>query len=79
MQVVKEDELIPLLRLLNSTVLQLGSGCSSIHQSDCRILADTFDNETVVIPPIQSGMISTRNKVNIQYGRVVIRAKMPTG
>lgn len=59
--------------------MQLGSACDSLHQSDCQIIADTEMNQTLVIPPIQSAMISTRNKVSINYGRVTIRARMPTG
>lgn len=69
----------PVRRLLNSTFLQLGSGCSSPHQTDCYISADVENNQTLVIPPVQSAMISTRDKVAIQYGRVVMRARMPTG
>ncbi|GAA5940453.1 hypothetical protein JCM3775_005095 [Rhodotorula graminis] len=65
--------------VLNSTFMQLGSACDSLHQSDCQIVADTEMNQTLVIPPIQSAMISTRNKVSINYGRVTIRARMPTG
>lgn len=65
--------------LLNSTVLQLGSGCDSIHQSDCQIVADTENNQTLTIPPVQSAMISTRGKVNMKFGRIVMRARMPTG
>jgi hypothetical protein len=63
----------------NSTFIQLGSGCDSIHQTDCQISLDTEKNGTLVLPPIQSAMISTRNKVSIKYGRVVIKAKMPKG
>ncbi|GAA5983115.1 hypothetical protein JCM10908_000162 [Rhodotorula pacifica] len=65
--------------LLNSTFLQLGSGCSSPHQTDCYISADVENNQTLVVPPVQSAMISTRDKVAIQYGRIVMRARMPTG
>lgn len=65
--------------LLNSTFLQLGSGCSSPDQEDCYIAADVENNQTLVVPPVQSAMISTRDKVAIQYGRVVMRARMPTG
>ncbi|GAA5967339.1 hypothetical protein JCM11641_000516 [Rhodosporidiobolus odoratus] len=65
--------------VLNSTYMQLGSVCDSIHTSDCFIQADTENNKTLVVPPVQSAMISTRNKVTINQGRVVVRAKMPTG
>ncbi|GAA5948187.1 hypothetical protein JCM10213_007062 [Rhodosporidiobolus nylandii] len=64
---------------MNSTYLQLGAVCDSIHQTDCFIQADTETNETLVIPPVQSAMISTRDKVTIRRGRVVVKAKMPTG
>lgn len=64
---------------MNSTFLQLGSSCSSPHTADCFIAADVENNQTLVVPPIQSAMISTRDKVAIQYGRVVMRARMPTG
>ncbi|GJN90637.1 hypothetical protein Rhopal_003649-T1 [Rhodotorula paludigena] len=64
---------------MNSTFIQLGNVCDSIHQSDCQIAADTEQNQTLVLPPVQSAMISTRDKVDLQYGRVVVRAKMPTG
>ncbi|GAA5913731.1 uncharacterized protein JCM6883_000030 [Sporobolomyces salmoneus] len=63
----------------NSTFIQLGSGCDSIHQTDCQIGLDPKSNGTLFLPPIQSAMISTRNKVSIKYGRVVIKAKMPKG
>lgn len=65
--------------LMNATYMQLGSACDSLHQSDCFIAADTEHNQTLVVPPIQSAMISTRGKVTMQYGRVVVHAKMPTG
>ncbi|BGP57372.1 hypothetical protein JCM8202_005787 [Rhodotorula sphaerocarpa] len=65
--------------LMNSTFLQLGSGCSSPNPADCYIAADVKNNQTLVIPPVQSAMISTRDKVAIQYGRVIMRARMPTG
>ncbi|GAA6047374.1 hypothetical protein JCM3770_001272 [Rhodotorula araucariae] len=65
--------------LMNSTFIQLGSACDSVHHSDCQIVADVEKNQTLVIPPIQSAMISTRDKVSIKYGRVTIRARMPTG
>ncbi|GAA6040897.1 hypothetical protein JCM8097_003177 [Rhodosporidiobolus ruineniae] len=65
--------------LMNDTYLQLGSACDSIHQSDCFIAADTENNQTLVIPPVQSAMITTRGKINMQYGRVVMRARTPTG
>lgn len=64
---------------MNSTFLQLGSGCSSPTPADCYIAADVKNNQTLVIPPVQSAMISTRDKVAIQYGRVIMRARMPTG
>lgn len=64
---------------MNSTFMQLGSACDSLHQSDCQIVADVENNQTLVVPPIQSAMISTRDKVSINYGRVTIRARMPTG
>ncbi|GAA5838570.1 hypothetical protein JCM3766R1_006016 [Sporobolomyces carnicolor] len=63
----------------NSTFIQLGSACDSIHQTDCQIALDPQTNGTLFLPPIQSAMISTRNKVAIKYGRVVIKAKMPKG
>lgn len=69
----------PISRLLNQTVVQLSSACDSLHISDCQIVADTEHNQTLTIPPIQSAMISTRNKVSMKYGRVVVRARMPTG
>ena len=65
--------------VVNSTFIQLGSGCDSIHQTDCQIALDPQNNGTLFLPPIQSAMISTRNKVSIKYGRVVIKAKMPRG
>ncbi|GAA5929372.1 uncharacterized protein JCM15063_004134 [Sporobolomyces koalae] len=66
--------------VVNSTFIQLGSSCDSIHQTDCQIALDPEKtNSTLFLPPIQSAMISTRNKVSIKYGRVVIRAKMPKG
>lgn len=65
--------------VVNSTFIQLGSGCDSIHQTDCQIALDPQKNGTLFLPPIQSAMISTRNKVSIKYGRVVIKAKMPKG
>ncbi|KAK4335450.1 glycoside hydrolase family 16 protein [Rhodotorula toruloides] len=65
--------------LMNATYMQLGSACDSLHQSDCFIAADTEHNQTLVVPPVQSAMISTRGKVTMQYGRVVVHARMPTG
>ncbi|GAA6006829.1 hypothetical protein JCM10207_009109 [Rhodosporidiobolus poonsookiae] len=65
--------------VMNSTYMQLGSVCDSLHQSDCFIAADVENNQTLVVPPVQSAMISTRNTVTINEGRVVVRARMPTG
>ncbi|KAL7413331.1 concanavalin A-like lectin/glucanase domain-containing protein [Mrakia frigida] len=55
--------------------VDLGDACTSDSQEDC----SASGNDDEIIPPIQSGMISTRGKVGIKYGRVEIRAKMPTG
>ena len=60
---------------LRSKTIQLGDACTSTVEEDCNIQG----SEDEIIPPIKSGMLSTRGKVNIKYGRVEITAKMPTG
>ncbi|KAK9451885.1 glycoside hydrolase [Limtongia smithiae] len=63
--------------LLNGYTVNLTSDgtCTSSTLSDCAIRSNS--SEDVMIPPIQSGRISS--KASIKYGLVEVRARLPAG
>lgn len=52
-------------------------GCTNSTSSLCSVNSDS--SKKVVIPPVQSARISTKNSYNIRYGKVEIKAKLPRG
>ena len=53
------------------------TGCTNTNVSACGAVSN--QTTRTVIPPIQSARLTTINTSSIRYGRVEIRAKMPTG
>ncbi|TFK47356.1 concanavalin A-like lectin/glucanase [Heliocybe sulcata] len=53
------------------------SDCTSDNSSACTANGDSGSYS--VINPVQSARINTKGKYSIQYGKVEIRAKLPTG
>jgi len=51
--------------------------CTNSTSSACSINSDS--SRKIVIPPVQSARISTRQSYNIRYGKVEVRAKLPKG
>lgn len=53
------------------------TGCTNTNLTACGAVS----NQTAgtVINPVMSARISTKGKKNIRYGRVEVRAKLPTG
>ncbi|KII85577.1 glycoside hydrolase family 16 protein [Plicaturopsis crispa FD-325 SS-3] len=51
--------------------------CSTDNSTACSV-SSSSDTDTV-INPVMSGRLNTKGKVTLQYGKVEIRAKLPTG
>lgn len=51
--------------------------CTNSTSSACSVSSDS--SKKVVIPPVQSARISTKNSYNIRYGKVEVKAKLPRG
>ncbi len=51
--------------------------CTSTVTSDCVITSNLTRN--VVINPVQSARLTTKQKAGITYGKVEVTAKMPKG
>jgi hypothetical protein len=51
--------------------------CTNSTSSACSINSDS--SQKIVIPPVQSARISTRNSYSIRYGKVEVKAKLPRG
>lgn len=51
--------------------------CTNSTSSSCSISSDL--SRKIVIPPVQSARISTKNSYNIRYGKVEVKAKLPRG
>ena len=62
--------------VLNGHMYNL-TGCTSVNATDCGTVSNS--SAGVVINPVQSARITTRNSHNIQFGKVEIRAKLPRG
>lgn len=52
-------------------------GCTNSTSSSCSVSSDS--SIKVVIPPVQSARISTKNTYSIRYGKVEVKAKLPRG
>lgn len=57
--------------------LTADGSCTSGNVSQC--VAVSNSSRLTVINPVRSARLSTRNSVNIRYGKVEIVAKLPTG
>ncbi|BGP17074.1 hypothetical protein JCM10213_006896 [Rhodosporidiobolus nylandii] len=53
--------------------------CTSDLAKNCVAFSNTTAGNYSVIPPIQSARLTTRLSHSIKYGRVEVKAKMPTG
>ncbi|KPV73980.1 glycoside hydrolase family 16 protein [Rhodotorula graminis WP1] len=53
--------------------------CTSDKLSDCVAFSNSTVGNYSVIPPIQSARLTTRLSKSIRFGRVEVKAKMPTG
>ena len=65
-----------LFRLPNLTWYCL-QDCTNSTSSACSINSDS--GQKIVIPPVQSARITTKNSYNIRYGKVEVKAKLPRG
>jgi beta-glucanase (GH16 family) len=53
------------------------SDCTTTNQSACTV-SSSYSTGTV-INPVMSARLSTMGKKNIQYGKVEVKAKLPSG
>ncbi|KAJ3267404.1 hypothetical protein HK104_005934 [Borealophlyctis nickersoniae] len=53
------------------------TGANVTRQKDCVIRSDAKTG--VILPPIRTGRITTKDSVAIRYGKVEVKAKMPQG
>lgn len=51
--------------------------CTTSDYTQCGIVSNSSTG--VILPPIQSARLSTKGTKSIRYGRVEVRARMPTG
>ncbi len=70
------SDVIGQANVLNGYTFNL-TGCTNVNQSACGVVSNITTK--TIINPIQSARLTTMNSYNIQYGRVEIRAKLPTG
>ncbi|ORY85561.1 concanavalin A-like lectin/glucanase domain-containing protein [Protomyces lactucae-debilis] len=73
--------IVPTLNLVDQTegaTLNITEqGCTSKFTEDC--VAQSNSTLDSIINPIKSARISTKKSMSIKYGRVEVRARMPTG
>nr|XP_008191497.1 PREDICTED: beta-1,3-glucan-binding protein isoform X2 [Tribolium castaneum] len=56
--------------------LDLGEKCTGIHgTTDCVQKADAF----LILPPVASGRVNTKDKWSFKFGKIEIKAKLPKG
>ncbi|KAF8908093.1 glycoside hydrolase family 16 protein [Gymnopilus junonius] len=60
-----------------TTIAAGSNSTNSTSASTCTVVANTLRG--TVIPPVQSARVNTKGKKNIKFGKVEIRAKLPTG
>lgn len=67
--------------VLNNYVLNLtrDGTCTSDKEIDCVISSNSTLGNFSTIPPIQSARLTTKLSKSIRFGRVEVKAKMPTG
>ncbi len=53
--------------------------CTATNKTDASCAVASNSSLNTMIPPIQSARLSTRMSTSIRYGRVEVRARMPTG
>jgi beta-glucanase (GH16 family) len=53
------------------------SDTASDYLSACAVTSNS--TSATIIPPIRSARLNTKGKKSIQYGRIEVTAKMPTG
>ncbi|EPQ28121.1 uncharacterized protein PFL1_04448 [Pseudozyma flocculosa PF-1] len=55
------------------------NGCTASNQSDAFCAVKSNATTGTILPPIQSARLSTNISTAIKYGKVEVRARMPTG
>ncbi|XP_065362114.1 gram-negative bacteria-binding protein 1-like [Calliphora vicina] len=61
---------------LRQDSIDLGERCTSIKvESECSLTP----RGVLILPPVISGRLSTKNYFNFKYGRIEVRAKLPIG
>ncbi|GAA6031497.1 hypothetical protein JCM8097_006484 [Rhodosporidiobolus ruineniae] len=53
--------------------------CTSTVASDCVAFSNSTAGNYSIIPPIQSARLTTKLSKSIKYGKIEVKAKMPTG
>lgn len=69
--------ILPAIPFITGPRMTLLQDCTNSTSSACSITSH-FDRK-IVIPPVQSARISTKNSYNIRYGKVEVKAKLPRG
>lgn len=57
--------------------LKTSGNCTSKYDADCQTGNSVYEGR--MINPVQSARINTKNSYSIKYGKVEVRAKLPTG
>jgi len=70
------SDTIPLANILDGGNFTL-QGCTTANRTACSV--ESNQSLGTVINPVQSARISTQGKKNIRFGKVEIRAKLPSG
>ncbi|GAA5856981.1 hypothetical protein JCM8547_008494 [Rhodosporidiobolus lusitaniae] len=67
--------------IMNGLVLNLTADgtCTSESLSDCVAFSNNTVGNYSVIPPVRSARISTRLSHSIRFGKIEVKARMPTG
>lgn len=53
--------------------------CTAVNKTDAYCAVMSNSTTGVVLPPVQSARLTTKGTKTIKYGRVEVRARMPTG
>jgi hypothetical protein len=67
--------------VLNGYTLNLTADgtCTSTEESNCVVASNSTYGNITTLPPIMSARLTTKFSHSIKYGRVEVKAKMPTG
>jgi len=63
--------------VFDGKTVNLGDSCTTDNKTECTAVSS--NGASTVIPPIQSARLTTRLSNSIQYGKIEVTAKMPTG